>query len=551
MQSYRHRGPWPGARPGGWSLARRLFVLQVFVVVAVVLAGASLAWYDARRSTEENARGKVVAVATTLAAQPAVRDELGAADRSSALQPLSERVRTDAGVAFVTIMDPDGLRRTHPDPSQIGKRFVGHTEAARAGHVLTETYTGTLGPSVRAVVPVLDDQHRLRGLVAVGIAVRVVTAELRDQVIVLLGIAAAALVLGGLATYGVSARLRRHTHGLRADELSRMYDYHDTILHAVHEGLLLLSPDGRVILCNDGAAVLLSLERSEAVEGCRVTELGLPDSLAETMESGRAVRDEICLTEDRVLLVNTSRIRSGDRDLGSVVTMRDHTELQALTGERDSMHGFSEALRARAHESANRLHTVVSLVELGRSEEAVAFATAELELAQRLTDEVVGAVSEPVLAAVLLGKTAEADERGVEVVLGTGTDADADVVDGVRSRDLVTVLGNLMDNAVESTLEGTREQQPPKVVVTVRSESGALVIRVADNGRGVDPEMIRRIFDRGWSTKDEQPAAGGGRGLGLALVGQAVRRYGGHVEVEDAGGAVFTVRIPAVRAVSP
>lgn len=110
-------------------------------------------------------------------------------------------------------------------------------------------------------------------------------------------------------------------------------------------------------------------------------------------------------------MVNTRPVVGGEQR-GTVVTLRDHTELQALSGELDSERGFTQALRSQAHEAANRLHTVVSLIELGRAQDAVGFATAELELAQVLTDRVVGAVAEPVLAALLLGKAAQANERG-------------------------------------------------------------------------------------------------------------------------------------------
>jgi sensor histidine kinase regulating citrate/malate metabolism len=512
-----------------WSLARQLFVLQIFVVAFVVLAGAALAWYDAGRRTEDAARDKVVAVARTLAAQPAVADALVAPDPTASLQPLADRVRAEAGVDFITIMSPQGIRHTHPDPSRIGKPFRGNIDPERT---LVETYTGTLGPSVRAVVPVHRGSQMV-GLVADGITVRVITAELSRQVTVLVLVAGGALLLGGALTYLVNARIRRHTHGMRPAELSRMYEYHDAILHAVREGLLLVAPDGRVTLCNDGAAVLLSLDSAE-VEGAQVSELDLPPSLVDAL-GRRAVRDEVHLTDDRVLLVNVSAVRSGDRDLGSVVTLRDHTELQALSGELDSMRGFAESLRSQAHESANRLHTVVSLIELGRTEEAVGFATAELDLAQRLTDQVVGSVGEPVLAALLLGKSAEAGERGVEVVLSEDTEVDDTALEHLDSRDLVTILGNLIDNAVEAVAD----RPGPRVEVTIRSTSDGLLIRVADNGPGV-PADTSELFRRGWSTKS------GDRGLGLALVGQSVRRHGGTVDVGGDDGAVFTVRLPGV-----
>lgn len=519
-------------RPG-WSLARQLFVLHVIVVVLVVLTGAGLAWYEAQRRTEQAARDEVVAVARTLAAQPLVQRAVTGPDGSSVLQPLAERVRADTGVGFITIMTPSGVRLTHPNPELIGERFLGHIDRAVAGHVLTETYTGTLGPSVRAVVPVFGDRGGVVGLVAVGITVQAISAEVREQVGVLAAVAGAALVVGALLTHLISARLRRQTHGMTPTQLSQLYEYHDAILHAVQEGLLLVDPTGRIVLCNDGAAALLGVSPQE-VEGEHVAAVGLSGPLAEALEADRKVTDEVFLTDDRVLLVNISPVRSESRDLGNVVTLRDHTELQALSGELDSVRGFAESLRSQAHESANRLHAVVSLIELGRPEEAVQFATRELELAQQLTDRVVGAVREPVLAAVLLGKSAEASERGVAVVVTEDTEVGDEVVEQFDSRDLVTVLGNLIDNAVEAVAD----RPGGRVAVTFLSDGEELVIEVADNGPGVAEEDIAEMFQRGWSTKAD------GRGLGLALVGQSVRRYGGTISVRNDRGAVFTVRLP-------
>lgn len=201
---------------------------------------------------------------------------------------------------------------------------------------------------------------------------------------------------------------------MNAAELSNMHDYHQAALHAVREGLLMLDGQYRVALINDGARELLGV--TQDVVGRSVADLGLPAALTGALLSSEPRVDEVLLTAERVLVVNTSLVSGGQRR-GTVVTLRDVTELQSLTGELNSERGFTEALRSQAHEAANRLHTVVSLIELGRSDEAVDFATAELELAQALTDKVVAAVSEPVLAALLLGKAAQANERGVELVV--------------------------------------------------------------------------------------------------------------------------------------
>ncbi|MEV5510760.1 sensor histidine kinase [Streptomyces orinoci] len=517
------------------SLAGRLFAVQIVLVTAVVTTCAAFAYLSDRSEAEESARRTVTAIATAVAASPAVRQAAVSADPARSLKPYAEQVRRDTGVDFVTIMSPAGIRWTHPDPARIGERFLGHTGPALAGRTFAETYTGTLGPSVRAVTPVRGTGGRVVGLVSAGITVKTISRRLSGQVAALLAVAVGALALGGAGSYLLNTRLRRHTHGMNAEELARMHDYHQATLHAVREGLLMLDGQGRVALVNDGGRELLGL-RGRAVIGRPVRRLGLPPGLTEALLSGAPRVDEVYLTDDRIVVLNTSPV-SGGEHRGTVATLRDHTELQALTGELDSVRGFAEALRSQAHEAANRLHTVVSLIELGRAEEAVGFATAELQLAQALTDRVVDAVAEPVLAALLLGKAAQAGERGAELLLTEDSQLDDGLLPAqLPTRDLVTVLGNLIDNAMDAVAATDR----PRITVTVRAEDGELLLRVGDCGPGVPPERAEELFGRGVSGKAP------GRGLGLALVRQAVRRHGGTVEVGQApsGGAEFTVRLP-------
>ncbi|MFI1865898.1 ATP-binding protein [Streptomyces jumonjinensis] len=586
------------------SLAGQLFAMQVILVAAIVAGCAYFTYATDRSQAEETARLQSTATATAVAHSPSVIAAARSADPSRTLQPYAEGLRRDAGVNFIVVMAPDGTRWSHPEPDQIGRKYLGHTEQALKGEIYSEKHLGVLGPSIRTVVPVRSE-GRIVGLVSAGITIHKIGEQSREQLTALLMTASAALGLGGLGTYVINARLRRHTHGMNATELSRMHDYHEAALHAVREGLLMLDGRRRIALVNDGARELLGLD-GDAV-GRPVAGLGLPAPLTGTLLASEPRVDEVHLTADRVIVVNTSPVVGGEQR-GTVVTLRDHTELQALSGELDSERGFSQALRSQAHEAANRLHTVVSLIELGRTREAVGFATAELELAQVLTDRVVGAVSEPVLAALLLGKAAQANERGVELVLAEDSRIDDGVLPAsLPARDLVTILGNLIDNAVDAAagldspglLPGPRaepepsadsapdaahepdpapepgvgtESRPvgpepdtahepgahapapraipappcpartprPRVTVTARADHGELLIRVHDTGAGVDPARADEVFRRGWTTH------GSGRGLGLALVQQAVHRGHGTVVLAEGpdGGAEFTVRLP-------
>lgn len=540
--------------------------MQVVLVAAVVAGCAVFAYVTDRAQAEETARRQSTATATAVAESPAVVAAARSADPTAALQPYAEALRLRSGVNFVVIMAPDGTRWTHPEPEQIGRTYLGHIDPAVRGETFSETHMGVLGRSVRTVAPVVDheDGGRVIALVSAGITIEKISEQVREQVTALLGMAGAALALGGAGTYVINARLRRHTKGMNATELSRMHDYHEAALHAVREGLVMLDGQRRIALINDGARELLGLAGPDGDEvvGRPAAELGLPASLTGALLASEPRVDELHLTDERVLVVNTRPVVGGERR-GTVVTLRDRTELQALSGELDSERGFTEALRSQAHEAANRLHTVVSLIELGRVDEAVGFATAELELAQALTDRVVTAVGEPVLAALLLGKAAQANERGVELTL---TD-DSRIDDGVLpvslpSRDLVTILGNLIDNAVEAAGDGAASPPPvgavgargvgalreaaadggrgARVTVTALAEDGELLLRVGDSGPGVRPEDREAVLDRGWSTR------GPGRGLGLALVRQAVTRACGSLTLAESplGGAEFTVRLP-------
>ncbi len=516
-------------------VARQILVLQVLVVLVLVLSAVGLAAADTRRDVRDSARDEAVSVALSVADAPTVREAVAGSEPSARLQPYAEQVRADTRVDFVVVMDLQRHRFTHPDPERIGQLFVGDVGGAPRGRVFTQEYRGTLGPSIRAVVPVrasASDGSRVVAMVSVGIRLTRVDRQLERDLPTIFAAGLAALLVGTAGAVLISRRLRRQTHGMGEREITRMYEYYRAVLGAVREGLLLVDSSGRVQLVNDEATRLLSLP--DDVVGRSLDDLGLPPGLVAAASGDTAEPDTIYVLGDHVLVVSSAPALWEGTEVGAVVTLRDRTELQAVTGELDVVRGLTESLRAQNHEAANRLHSVVSLIEMGHPERAVDFATEELQVAQVLTDQVIGAVQEPVLAALLLGKTADAAERGIELVV------EGEVLSQalpVRPRDLVTVVGNLVDNAMEAVADVA---PPARRMVAVHVEGDEEHVRVVveDSGPGVRPEDAERVLERGWSTK-----AAGGRGIGLALVGQVARTHHGSVEVAASalGGARFTV----------
>ncbi|HZG04809.1 MAG TPA: SpoIIE family protein phosphatase [Streptomyces sp.] len=306
-----------------------MFVLQAVLVVLLVLAAAAALLIQARNDSTREARNRSVAVAETFASSPGLRAALEGPDPTAVLQPLAERARQRSGVDFVVVTDTEGIRYTHPKPDRIGKRFVGTIEPALEGKVVTEQVVGTLGPLVQAVVPVTGPDGSVVGLVSAGITVEKVSSGVTGQLPLLFGASAAALLLSTAGTAMVSRRLLRQTHGLGPAEMTRMYEHHDAVLHAVREGVLIVGADGRLVLANDEARRLLDLPPD--AEGRPVADLGLDPRISRLLVSGRVAVDEVHMAGDRMLAVNHQPTDRFGGPPGSVATFRDSTELRVLS----------------------------------------------------------------------------------------------------------------------------------------------------------------------------------------------------------------------------
>ncbi|GGZ71816.1 SpoIIE family protein phosphatase [Streptomyces rochei] len=318
----------------GRSVAAQVFALNVFIVLLLVVAAAVALVLQVRHDSEVEARNRSVAVASTFANSPGIREALRSPDPTAVLQPRAEATRRATGVDFVVVMNTDGIRYTHPKPDRIGKEFVGDIAPALAGETVTEEIEGTIGPLVQAVVPVETPDGEVVGLVSAGITTENVGGAADRQLPLVLIVAGVGLVLATAGTALVSRRLLRQTHGLGPHEMTRMYEHHDAVLHSVREGVLIVGPEGRLLLANDEAQRLLDLP--EDAEGRQVRDLRLPEDTAELLSSGRVATDEVHLVKDRLLAVNQrpTDVRGGPA--GSVATLRDSTELRALSGRAES-----------------------------------------------------------------------------------------------------------------------------------------------------------------------------------------------------------------------
>jgi two-component system CitB family sensor kinase len=506
-------------------LSRQLLGWQLLIVVALLAAVTVFSAIQSNNSFKNNEGRRLLSVAEDVAATPTVRATLVEPESFYRLATFATSARNLSGADFVIIALPDLTILTSPDPSQRKTKLDVGGSMIRDGR----SWVGVVGDSLVAHVPVIGARGDVIGIVAAGVATPTVLEGIVNSPAEALFILGLATVLGVVGSLLLAARVKRQTFGLEPREIAGLVEHREAMLHGIREGVVGLDTAHRITLVNDHARRLLSLPPD--VVGRDVTELDLNDRLVDVL-TGRAGdgADEIVLRRGRVLIMNRMPMASHGTPVGSVVTLRDRTEIVALQHELDANRSTTDALRAQAHEFTNRLHTIAGLIELGEYDEVRRFVDRVSHTREAWHTEVSERIGDAAVAALLIAKASVAAERGVGLRL-TPSSRLAEV-DESLSADLVTVIGNLVDNAIDA-LPGAGW-----IEVDIRHANDEVLVVVTDSGPGVAPDIAEEIFRHGFTTKAAEE--GGQRGLGLALTRQTCRRRGGSVEVR---GAVFTARL--------
>ncbi|MFE0477260.1 ATP-binding protein [Streptomyces sp. NPDC058947] len=529
--------PTPSARRLRLGLPRRVFsqvlLMQVAIAAGVAVLATGLFLAPLGDQLDDQAMRRALAIAQTTAQRPGLARDLRDTPPSpnGPVQREAELIRKATQAEYIVVMDWRGVRWSHTDPKQIGGIVSTDPGQALAGHEVMEIDDGTLGRSARGKVPLRDADGTVVGAVSVGIAYDSVRSRLIHAIPGLLAYAGGALAVGALAAWLISRRVHRQTRDLAFSDIAALLSEREAMLHGIREGVVALDRTGRIRLVNDEAQRLLGL--GDTVVG-RTPDEALGAGRTADVLAGRVTgTDLLTVRGQRVLVAN----RMPTDDGGAVATLRDRTELEQLGRELDSTRGLIDALRAQDHEHANRMHTLLGLLELEMYDDAVDFVGEVVGDHRATSEQITERIEDPLLAALLVGKATVAAERGVGLGVSDPTRLPDRLVD---PQGLVTVVGNLVDNALDAAA-GTPHA---RVEVELRAEGRTVTLRVRDTGPGVPPEHRELIFTEGWSTK--KPPAHRERGIGLSLVRRLAERQGGSATVGEArgGGAEFTVVLP-------
>ncbi len=520
------------------SLKAQMICLVFLLVFSLTLIAGGLYTAMISEVLEDQIGKRALQVSRTVAQLPMVKHQIVKPRPEGKLQALAEKIREEVGAEFIVIGNRDGIRFSHPKPDRLGKKMVGgdNAPALERGESYVSRAVGTLGPSIRGKVPIFDESGGIVGVVSVGYLqenVRVIIHDHQLKVGVLVGVL---VVFGILGAVSISNRFKRAIFDLEPEQIARLLTERETIIDSIREGVVAIDRHAKVTVVNRQAIVILGKDSESQIIGQPIKDVLPGAKLSRILSGGEQRHDQELEVNGTIMLINTVPMIEQDTIIGAVASFRRRDELDILAKQFSQVKEYSEMLRAQTHEYSNKLHTIAGLIQIDHDKEALELISQETAGYQGLIAFLAKAVPFPVLAAFILGKYNHAQELRIEFEIDPDSQL-KDVPSELSREKLVTILGNLLDNAFDAALQGEHQA---KVKLSMTDVSNDLVFEVDDSGAGVPAEKSEQIFERGFTTKQND------RGHGLYLARKALRDLGGQITLSDSdlGGALFSVFIP-------
>ncbi len=517
------------------------FKLTLLVTVLLILLAGLIGFLlsdSIRNLLLQEIGKKALVLAESIARNPAIRDGLEARDAKT-VQELVERIRRASDSEYIVVADLDAIRYSHPVTENIGRRFVGEDfqKVLEQGESYVSQAVGTLGPSMRGFAPMRGRGGDVIGFVAVGYLESGINARVRAQQRDILGYAVFVLLLGIAGAALIARTFKAAIFGLEPHEIASMFQERSAIISAIREGVVAVDGDGRVTLVNEAARRYLDQGPDEDLRGSHLSDLCPSPEMEQALAAGERLLDHELPFAGRTMIVNMVPLKGNGGPSGAVASFRPKDELDRVARELLHVQQYSELLRVQTHEYSNKLHTIAGLIQIGACQEALELVMAEASGTQELVKTLARAVPDPVVSGIILGKFSRARELRIDFSLNPESSF-ADLPAQIDRGHLMTVIGNLCDNAFEAVREAGEHGE---VRVFLTDLGLDLIIEVEDSGRGVSPEVADMLFEKGVSTHGDK-----GRGMGLYLVRRAVEALGGNITFArgELGGALFTVSVP-------
>ncbi|WP_036228143.1 ATP-binding protein [Marinobacterium jannaschii] len=521
---------------------RMILILGLVALLQTGLIGLFAVNYLSRAMDEQIAQ-RALHVATTIAAQPQIASAV-LARNSDFLRPLSLTLARRTEARYVVIGDRDGVRLAHPSADAIGYSMLDDESDEVElyfpdGRGYTYTAHGSLGLSMRARAPIYaPDGPELIGVVSVGYLKDSIEQVIDRYRLTLIAVIVVAFIFSVMIAIWLANHFKKAISGLEPEQIGRLYGERNATLESVREGIIAINQRGEITTFNRAAVETLGLDNDSGLIGRPVQEV-LPDSrMLDVLESGQPQFDQEVWLHDRNLIVNRLPLLQDGRISGVVSSFRRKDELDQVSRKLTRIQQYADTLRSQSHEYSNKLHTIAGLIQIGASDQALALIGQETQSHQALIQLLVDAIPDPVLAGCLLGKYNRAREMGLQLQIDEESHM-TELPDRLPREQLVSILGNLIDNALEATLQ--HRGPGGEIRMSMTDLGNDLIFEIEDDGPGIAADQQQRIFEKGVTSKEDD-----GHGIGLHLVKAQLNQLGGSITLEpgDQGGSRFTVYIP-------
>lgn len=485
---------------------------------------------------------RALSVARTVANMPEIREAFQMKDPASVIQDIVKPIQKDTEAEYIVVGNQEGIRYSHPKADHLGEKMIGgdNEQALLEGKSYVSKRVGSLGPSIRGKTPIYNDEHEVIGLVSVGFLNEDIQGIIKHESKSLWFTICGIVLLGMVGAIFISHYIKKLLSNMEPEEISDLVLQKEAILQSTHEGIIAVNQAGMIIMMNTAAQrILFNQENNESVYiGRSIKELVPYTEVFAVLGHRESHYNREMVLGDSIVLVNRMPMIRENMIVGVVSTFRKKTEMEHVTKELSQIKQYANAQRAQTHEFANKLYTILGLLQLGQRQEAIDFIKKENNIQQEWSQFLLEHVADPMVQGLLQGKFNQANELGIMMSLDPDSQLTSHLT-GDKQDALLTGLGNLIENAIEAVKE--QENTDRKITIFFTDIGEDIVVEIDDSGPGISSGDASRIFDQGFSTKENT-----NRGTGLALSRHMLHDIGGDIILEEAelGGACFVMTIP-------
>lgn len=522
---------------------RMILILGVMALVQTGFIGLFALQY-LQHSMDEQIGQRALHIAKTVAAMPEIASAVERRD-SVYLQPMGKFLALKTQANFVVFGDYNAIRLSHPNPKRIGLSLADddnddNSIPLREGRSYISKALGHTGWSMRGKVPVYSptDENKIVGLVSVGYSLDRVSSIINRYRTTLIVVIILSFALSATIAVWFANHFKKAIFGLEPEQIARLFDEQRATLESVREGIIAINSNSEITTINQTAIETLGLPKETNLIGRRVDEVLSDSSMLEVLQSGEPQYDREVWRGSVCIIANRLPLKQGDKITGAVSSFRRKDELDMVSQKLTRIQQYADTLRSQSHEYSNKLHTISGLIQIGATDEALNLIGQESASHQELIHLLMHAAPDPVLAGCLLGKYNRARELGLKLVIDPESQM-KQLPDHLPREQLVTILGNLIDNALEATLQAYGSEG--KVQLSMTDLGNDLIFEIEDQGPGISEQQQQYIFEKGYSSKNRE-----GHGYGLHLVQSLLPKLGGTITIETTatGSSRFIVYIP-------